>query len=615
MTALSSHLNGPQTTGRHYRNLTEPTHSVRHDVNVGVPVRDGITLLADVHRPDTDGRFPALIAASPYPRQIQDLGAPMGFIEAGNTEFWVSRGYAHVIANVRGTGGSGGTFGFFDAQERRDMYDLVEWAAAQPWCDGTVGMIGISYFAMTQLEAAVEKPPHLKAIFPVAVSADLFEAASHHGLVSSSFLTPFLSMMGLTSGRSDQFWRSLPLQIARKVLNTGPLHRKFGTMNGEAAVTVMRQVLKIPHDPHPWDDLWLDAFVRHPLRDSWWDDRDLTPLLGDIEIPVYLGCDWENVPLHLPSTFVCWKALAHNPNVRMGLLGQYGLTWPWESLHTEALAWFDHWLKGTDTGIMDGPPIRYVLPGADCSNVAGPRARGNTPLAEPDDSDVAGPRARGNTPLAEPDGWRTAEQWPPAGTTHRELALRADGKLAADEGEPGTRALMTLGTGTGRVRASAIDPPALLDWTSAPMEYDLDVVGDIELRLTAAATATDTAWLVTLQDIAPDGTAADVTAGYLRAGLRAVDDDASTPGAPVLPCRTAVAVPVGQPVDYRIPLVPNARRFSTGHRIRIVVTSDDQNPETPAIMNFRHASVGTSSINTVFSSSRLLLPVLPRQSY
>ncbi len=577
MPALSSHLNGPQTTGRQYRNLTEPTHSVRHDVNVGVPVRDGTTLLADVHRPDADGRFPALIAASPYPRQIQDLGAPMGFIEAGNTEFWVSRGYVHVIANVRGTGGSGGTFGFFDAQERRDMYDLVEWAAAQPWCDGTVGMIGISYFAMTQLEAAVEKPPHLKAIFPVAVTADLFEAASHHGLVSSSFLTPFLSMMGLTSGRSDEFWRSLPLQIARKVLNTGPLHRKFGTMNGEAAVTVMRQVLKLPHDPHPWDELWLDAFVRHPLRDSWWEERDLTPLLSDIDIPVYLGCDWENVPLHLPSTFACWKALAHNPNVRMGLLGQYGLTWPWESLHTEALAWFDHWLKGADTGILDGPPIRYVLPGA--------------------------------------EGWHTAEQWPPAGTAHRELALRADGALAADEGDPGSRSLITLGSGTGRVRASAIDPPALLDWTSAPMEHDLDVVGDIELRLTASATATDTAWLATLQDIAPDGTAADVTAGYLRAGLRTVDDAASTPGAPVLPCRTAVAVPVGQPIEYRIPLVPNARRFAAGHRIRVVLTSDDQNPETPAIMNFRHASVGTSSINTVFSSSRLLLPVLPGQNY
>lgn len=129
-------------------------------------MRDGATLMADVHRPNSDGPVPALIAASPYPRQIQDLGAPMGFIEAGVTDFWVPRGYAHVITNLRGTGGSGGTFGFFDAQERRDMHDLVEWVASQPWCDGNVGMIGISYFAMTQLEAAVERPPHLKAIFP-----------------------------------------------------------------------------------------------------------------------------------------------------------------------------------------------------------------------------------------------------------------------------------------------------------------------------------------------------------------------------------------------------------------------------------------------------------------
>ena len=157
------------------------------------------TLLADVHRPDAGGRFPVLIAASPYPRQIQDLGAPMGFIEAGASDFWVPRGYVHVIANVRGTGGSGGTFGFFDAQERQDMYDLVEWAAAQPWSDGNVGMIGISYFAMTQLEAAVERPPHLRAIFPVAVTADLYEARQPPRPAQLGFVTPFLSMIGLTS--------------------------------------------------------------------------------------------------------------------------------------------------------------------------------------------------------------------------------------------------------------------------------------------------------------------------------------------------------------------------------------------------------------------------------
>ncbi|MFI8363953.1 CocE/NonD family hydrolase [Streptomyces sp. NPDC085612] len=183
---------------------------MRCDRDVTVGMRDGIGLLADVHSPAGDGRFPALIAASPCPRQIQDLGAPMGFIEAGASDFGVPRGYAHVIANLRGTDGSGGTFGFFDAQERRDLHDLVEWAADQPWCDGKVGMIGISYFAMAQLEAAVERPAHLRAIFPVAVTTDL-----------------------------------------------------------------------------------------------------------------------------------------------------------WESLHVEALAWFDHWLKDHDTGILDGPPIRYWMPGAD----------------------------------------------------------------------------------------------------------------------------------------------------------------------------------------------------------------------------------------------------------
>ncbi len=568
---MDSSLNGPQTTGRDYRNLSEPQYTPRRDLNVAIPMRDGISLLADVHRPDAAGRFPALIAASPYPRQIQDLGAPAGFIEAGVTKFWVAHGYIHVIANVRGTCGSGGEFGFFDAQERRDMHDLVEWVAAQPWCDGNVGMIGISYFAMTQLEAAVERPPHLKAIFPVAVTADLYEGGMHHGLMNASFITPFLSMMGLTSERSDRFWRGPFVRLARRVLNTPRLHRKFATMNGESAVTMMRQLLKLPHNPHPWDELWLDVAVKHPLRDEWWDERNLVPLLGGIEVPVYLGCDWENVPLHLPSTFVAWNALSGKPFVRMGMLGRFGLTWPWESLHAEALAWFDHWLKGRDTGILDGPPIRYFLPGA--------------------------------------DEWRTAEAWPPA-PGHRELALRADGVLAEDEGPSGSRDFMVLGAGLNRAKPSPIDPPSLLAWTSAPLDEALDVVGDIELRLVASATAIDTAWLVTLLDVAPDGSASPVTAGWLRASLRDVDEAASRPGAPVLPCRTAVAVPIGEDVEYRIPLVPNARRFQTGHRIRLTITSDDQDPSTPAIMNFRHASVGTSSLNTVRSSSRLLLPVL-----
>ena len=150
----------------------------------------------------------------------------------------------------------------------------------------------------------------------------------------------------------------------------------------------------------------------------------------------------------------------------------------------------------------------------------------------------------------------------------------------------------------------------MLTWTSAPLENDVDVVGAIELQLEASATAMDTAWIATLLDVAPDDEVTEVTAGWVRASLRTVDDAASTDGSPVLPCDEAVAVPVGELVSYRIPLVPNARRFGAGHRIRLVLTSDDQDPEYPAIMNFRHASVGTSTVNTVTSASRLLLPVL-----
>ena len=96
--------------------------------------------------------------------------------------------------------------------------------------DGNVGMIGISYFAMTQMEAAVERPPHLKAIMPVAGSFDLYEAATHHGLMSSSFVTPFLSMIGMTSSHTNKLWRGKLLEAAEEILRTPAIHKKFETI-------------------------------------------------------------------------------------------------------------------------------------------------------------------------------------------------------------------------------------------------------------------------------------------------------------------------------------------------------------------------------------------------
>jgi uncharacterized protein len=456
-------LNGPQTTGREYHNLSQPMHVMAHDDDVAVPMRDGVTLLADVHRPVEPGRYPVLVAASPYPRQIQNLGAPAGFIEAGASDFFVPRGYVHVIANCRGTSGSGGTFGFFDGQERRDMHDLVEWAAQQPWSNGNVGMIGISYFAGTQMEAAVERPPHLKAIMPIAGTFDLYESGTHHGLMSSGFITPFLFMIGMTSGHTNKLWRSTLMDAMRALLLTPGIHKKFEMANGEAAIAGLKVLLKLHHDPHPWDDLWRSIAAEHPFRDAWWEERNLVPLLDRVEVPVYLGSDWQNVPLHLPHTFTAYERLTNSKHVQVAMMGPHGLAWPWESLHIEAIAWFDHWLKGQDTGILDGPRFRYILP--------------------------------------ETEGWRTTDAWPILEAVHHGYALRVDGGLSEDEGEAGSRMYMNLGGGLNRPRASETDPPPFLHWTTTPLAYDLNLIGPIELRLDAACTAPDTAFIAVLQDV------------------------------------------------------------------------------------------------------------------
>src|ERR1700754_1359389 len=265
--------------------------------NVFVSMRDGQRLSVDVFRPDGDGPFPVLVALGPYGKDIQSLPIPpqppqspvyAREIEAGDPRYLTANGYVHVIADVRGIGRSDGEYtGWMSADEARDGHDLVEWAAQQSWSDGNVGMIGISYFACTQMEAAVERPPHLKAIMPIAGTFDLYESATHHGLMSTGFITPFLSMIGMTSGQTNKLWRSKLLDAVRALLLTPAIHKKFETANGEAAIAGLKVLLKLPHDPHPWDDLWRAIAAEHPFRDAWWEGRNIVPLRERAEVPVY----------------------------------------------------------------------------------------------------------------------------------------------------------------------------------------------------------------------------------------------------------------------------------------------------------------------------------------
>lgn len=162
---------------------SKPIHKMKIEKDILISMRDGIRIAADIYRPNAKGRFPALLAFSPFSKELQALVLTFppqnrpnplwdGCIEAGNPAYTVPRGYAHVIADSRGTGGSEGVYSNMGGMGKQgytigqDGYDMVEWIAKQPWCDGNVGMIGISIFAMAQIQTAAERPPHLKAIFP-----------------------------------------------------------------------------------------------------------------------------------------------------------------------------------------------------------------------------------------------------------------------------------------------------------------------------------------------------------------------------------------------------------------------------------------------------------------
>src|SRR5262249_49683030 len=163
----------PLARGRQSIAEQRPGPNMKIEKNVRIPMRDGVRLAADIYRPVVDRKVPALLALSPYGKELQALALTLppqarpsplwdGGIEAGDIRAVVGRGYGHVIADVRGTGGSEGELvGNYDLGghgEGKDVYDLVEWVAQQPWCDGNIGMIGISY-SPPCLMGAAESPP------------------------------------------------------------------------------------------------------------------------------------------------------------------------------------------------------------------------------------------------------------------------------------------------------------------------------------------------------------------------------------------------------------------------------------------------------------------------
>lgn len=335
----------------------EQAIAVRKDLRV--PMRDGVELAADAYHGQDDTPRPALIAMSAYGKELQALALTMppqrrpspmwdGCIEAGDIARVVKEGYVHVIGDMRGTGDSGGVmignYNFGGVSQGQDLYDLVEWVAAQPWCDGNVGMIGISYFGSMQVLAAAERPPHLKAIFVSGGHYDFYETTYHGGIM---WFMPRAAREGRggDSGIAHTNVKSR-MQDTHSPEELKKLVEERLTDPDVAAWPNLVHVLKYPKNR----EFWFDIVMNH-LDGDWYEERNPITLAENIDIPVYLQID-QGRGWTVDGHIELFDVLKGPKKLDIGSYPPMQSR-PWVEEHDKMFRWYEYWLKGIDNGIMD----------------------------------------------------------------------------------------------------------------------------------------------------------------------------------------------------------------------------------------------------------------------
>lgn len=505
-------------------------HEVVVDRDVLVPMPDGVTLGGDIYRPETPGRYPVILGISPYNKHLQS--APMrpvgftpkrGYMETGDPNFFVRRGYVHAVINVRGTGDSGGYFQYNNPQELDDVAEVIAWLAKQPWSDGNVGIFGVSYFAkLAKGVAARGGSPDLKAIFAPYAANDWYRHVWYHG--------------GIVSARFLSHWRYSPHNLRYRSL----VKERVGEEEYQRLLEVARNDLELMSypafreallDPEPDANALLVDILVNPLDNEWWQERNVDGEPG--EVPAYLGACWGNYALHLPGVFDSYEAWKGPKKLVIGP-GVY-LDRPLYQYQAEAVRWFDHWLKGQETGIMDEPDIRCFIP----------------PHGE----------------------WRALEEWPPPEARWMQFYLHEKGMLSEREHWPNE--------GVDNLDESAFEHGELTYSTPRIVE-PTEVFGPSVLTLHVSSTGEDALIFATLLVADKDGNEREVTRGWLRASQRELSPD-STPWEPRLTHAKREPLVPGEIYELKIPIVPTAFLVGAGERIVLRIKGSDEEPATNAL--------------------------------
>jgi putative CocE/NonD family hydrolase len=583
--------------------VSQPRYEILLDEDVWVSTRDGVKLCVDIYRPDTQGQFPALVSFSGYGKdsqklptnpiyQMSDYIRGTGGHECGEQSFFVPRGYVQVIPDIRGVGKSEGKF---TSDWAKDGYDLVEWVAEQPWCNGNVGMVGMSAFAAAQYHIAAQQPPHLKAIFPFEGLTDLYRHRSYHGGIFN-YLFP-LHIWNLTPVRSK------PEPVSFKEFSKEGLREKIKELQSNPDIQCTPYLYLISTRPE-MNPAQFDLML-HPFDGPFYQRGSPYTKYEDIKIPSFLGTRWNGWALHQPGDFDAYEKIAAPKEQKQLLVvpsdNYGGMDRPFHEVQDVCLRWYDHWLKGLDTGMMDEPPITIFVQGI-------------------------------NT-------WRHENKWPLKVTNWTKFFLREGGVLSTDPPETDEEpqiftsdpwANPTEGFRRADVLAKA-DPVPKATYETEPFSENVEVTGPLALYWYASIESkgveartwkaseieilepptNDTDWYLKLFDVDVDGSDRCVAEGWLKASHYEIDESKSKPYEPFHPHTRSLPIKPGEVILYASDMRMTSNVFLVGHRIRVEISAQDQVQalwyHLPHMARVKHTIISIED-----RPSHLLLPIIPK---